>query len=100
GLPEGPPFEVPLLIQDRNFDLDEHGRLNGRLVYKTATEVMEAFPPFTVVNGKVWPVLEVRPSTYRLRVLNGSNARTYRLPVGGGGGPEARPVTPTRDHPW
>ena len=23
GLPEGPPFEVPLLIQDRNFDLDE-----------------------------------------------------------------------------
>ena len=22
GLPEGPPFEVPLLVQDRNFDLD------------------------------------------------------------------------------
>src|SRR3989442_2613264 len=40
---------------------------------------MEAFPPFTVVNGKVWPLLEVRPATYRFRVLNGSNARTYRL---------------------
>ena len=25
GLPEGPPFEVPLLIQDRNFDVDEQG---------------------------------------------------------------------------
>ena len=25
GLPEGPPFEVPLLIQDRNFDLDDAG---------------------------------------------------------------------------
>jgi o-aminophenol oxidase len=79
GLPEGPPFEVPLLIQDRNFDLDDEGRLTGRLVHKTDAEVMEAFPPFTIVNGKVWPVLEVQPATYRIRVLNGSNARTYRL---------------------
>jgi o-aminophenol oxidase len=79
GLPEGLPFEVPLLIQDRNFDTDEQGRLTGRLVHKTDPDVMEAFPPFTVVNGKVWPVLEVRPATYRFRVLNGSNARTYRL---------------------
>jgi spore coat protein A len=78
-LPEGPPFEVPLLIQDRNFDLDDQGRLTGRLVHKTDSETMEAFAPFTVVNGKVWPVLDVRPATYRLRVLNGSNARTYRL---------------------
>ena len=62
-LPEGPPFEVPLLIQDRNFDLDEQGQLTGRLVHKTDPEVMEAFPPFTVVNGKFWPVLEVRPAT-------------------------------------
>jgi FtsP/CotA-like multicopper oxidase with cupredoxin domain len=79
GLPEEPPFEVPLLIQDRNFDTDEQGRLTGRLVHKTDPEVMEAFPPFTVVNGKVWPVLDVQPATYRFRVLNGSNARTYRL---------------------
>jgi o-aminophenol oxidase len=79
GLLEGPPFEVPLLIQDRNFDLDDQGQLTGRLVHKTDPEVMEAFPPFTVVNGKVWPVLEVHPATYRFRVLNGSNARTYRL---------------------
>jgi FtsP/CotA-like multicopper oxidase with cupredoxin domain len=79
GLPEGPPFEVPLLIQDRNFDTDEQGRLTGRLVHKTDPEVMEAFPPFTVVNGKVWPLLDVQPATYRFRVLNGSNARTYRL---------------------
>jgi spore coat protein A len=79
GLPEGPPFEVPLLIQDRNFDLDDEGRLSGRLVHKTDPDVMEAFAPFTVVNGKVWPVLEVKPATYRFRVINGSNARTYRL---------------------
>jgi spore coat protein A len=88
GLPEGPPFEMPLLIQDRNFDLDDQGRLTGRLVHKTDPMVMEAFPPFTVVNGKVWPVLEVQPRTYRFRVINGSNARTYRLVVLRDGKPE------------
>jgi FtsP/CotA-like multicopper oxidase with cupredoxin domain len=93
GLPEGPPFEVPLLIQDRNFDVDEQGRLTGRLVHKTDPEVMEAFPPFTVVNGKVWPVLEVQPGTYRLRVLNGSNARTYRLVLLRDGAPELERIT-------
>ena len=88
GLPEGPPFEVPLLIQDRNFDLDDEGRFTGRLLHKTDPEVMEAFAPFTVVNGKVWPVLEVKPATYRFRVINGSNARTYRLVLLRHGRPE------------
>jgi FtsP/CotA-like multicopper oxidase with cupredoxin domain len=93
GLPEGPPFEVPLLIQDRNFDLDQDGRLSGRLVHKTDPEVMEAFPPFTAVNGKVWPVLEVRPDTYRFRVINGSNARTYRLVLTGSREPQLDRIT-------
>jgi FtsP/CotA-like multicopper oxidase with cupredoxin domain len=93
GLPEGPPFEVPLLIQDRNFDLEGDGRLTGQLVHKTDPEVMEAFPPFTVVNGKVWPVLEVRPGSYRFRVLNGSNARTYRLVLIGGGDSQLDRIT-------
>ena len=93
GLPEGPPFEVPLLIQDRNFGLDEAGRLTGQLVHKTDPEVMEAFAPFTVVNGKVWPLLEVEPATYRFRVLNGSNARTYRLVLLRDGEPEMDRIT-------
>ena len=93
GLPEGLPFEVPLLIQDRNFDLDERGQLTGLLVHKTDPEVMEAFPPFTVVNGKVWPVLDVQPATYRFRVLNGSNARTYRLVLVHDGRPELGRIT-------
>src|SRR5256884_2710835 len=54
---------------------------------------MEAFPPFTVVNGKVWPLLEVRPATYRFRVLNGSNARTYRLVLLRDGAPELERIT-------
>jgi o-aminophenol oxidase len=93
GLPEGPPFEVPLLIQDRNFGLDEQGELTGELVHKTDPDVMEAFPPFTVVNGKIWPVLDVQPATYRLRVLNGSNARTYRLVLLREGAPELERIT-------
>jgi o-aminophenol oxidase len=78
-LPEGPPFEVPLLLQDRNFGQGPDGRLTGELVHKTDPGTMEAFAPFTAVNGKVWPVLDVQPATYRLRVINGSNARTFRL---------------------
>jgi len=79
GLPEGPPYELPLLLQDRNFDLDADGRWTGDLLHKTDPEVMECFGPITTVNGKVWPVLDVEPATYRFRVLNGSNARTFRL---------------------
>ena len=93
GLPEGPPFEVPLLIQDRNFNLDDRGRLTGQLVHKTDPDVMEAFAPFTVVNGKVWPILDVQPATYRLRVINGSNARTYRLVLLRDGNSELERVT-------
>jgi len=93
GLPEGPPFEVPLLIQDRNFDIDERGRLTGLLVHKTDPDVMEAFAPFTVVNGKVWPELEVQPAIYRLRVINASNARTYRLVLVRNGSPELERIT-------
>ena len=79
GLPEGPPYELPLLLQDRNFDVDAAGRFTGALLHKTDPEVMECFGPITTVNGKVWPILEVEPTTYRFRVLNGSNARTFRL---------------------
>jgi spore coat protein A len=93
GLPEGPPFEVPLLIQDRNFGLDDQGRLTGDLVHKTEPNTMEAFAPFTIVNGKIWPVLDVQPATYRLRVINGSNARTYRLVLFGDGAPDLERIT-------
>jgi spore coat protein A len=92
-LPEGPPFELPLLIQDRNFDVDEGGGLTGRLVHKTDPDVMEAFAPFTTVNGKVWPVLDVQPASYRLRVINGSNARAYRLVLLRNGEPELDRIT-------
>jgi FtsP/CotA-like multicopper oxidase with cupredoxin domain len=92
-LPEGPPYELPLLITDRNFDVGPDGSLSGELVHKTDPEVMECFSPFTAVNGAVWPVVEVEPTTYRFRVLNGSNARTYRLVLTRDGEPDHGRIT-------
>ena len=35
--------------------------------------------PYTVVNGRIWPSCDVNAGPVRLRLLNGSNARTYCL---------------------
>ncbi len=93
GLPEGPPYELPLLLADRNFDTAPRGGLTGDLLHKTDPDVMECFGPFTVVNGAIWPRIEVEPATYRFRVLNGSNARTYRLVLTRDGEPDHARIT-------
>jgi spore coat protein A, manganese oxidase len=69
GLPQGE-YEVPLILQDRTFHTD------GSLAY-TMTEVQGGDTP--VVNGKAYPFLAVEPRRYRLRLLNGSNERHWRL---------------------
>jgi len=78
GLPAGK-YEIPLLIQDRNLDTAPDGTLNGRMLHKTTDDTMEFFGPFTTVNGTIWPYADVEARQYRLRVLNASNSRTYRL---------------------
>jgi spore coat protein A len=78
GLPSGP-YELPLLLQDRNLDTDAAGRLTGRLLHKVEEGTMEFFGPFTLVNGVIWPYADVEARRYRLRLLNGANARTFRL---------------------
>jgi spore coat protein A len=92
-LPEGPPYEVPLMLVDRNFDTASDGVVTGALLHKTDPDVMECFSPFTVVNGVIWPRLDVEPTTYRFRVLNGSNARTYRLVLSRDGRPDLGRIT-------
>jgi spore coat protein A len=92
NLPSGD-FEWPLIIQDRNFDTDGDN-LASRLLHKAETDTSkfvptdasplpqdtaEFFGPFTLVNGSLWPSVDVQPKPYRFRVLNGSNARTYQL---------------------
>jgi spore coat protein A, manganese oxidase len=77
--------DVPLMIMDRSFAAD------GSLRYPALDpELMD--PPgvygnyvagvlgdVILVNGKPWPAMEVAAVRYRFRILNGSNARRYRL---------------------
>ncbi|AOS62979.1 multicopper oxidase family protein [Actinoalloteichus hymeniacidonis] len=77
NLPSGDQ-EIPLIIGDRNLDADADGGLTGELVHKTVAA--RAFSgPFTLVNGAIWPHLDVERRWYRFRVLNAANARTYAL---------------------
>jgi spore coat protein A, manganese oxidase len=78
----GGPYEIPLVIQDRQFNPD------GTLLYPTsnipgAVWIGEYFGDIMLVNGKVWPFLEVEPRLYRFRILNGCNARILSLDMGG-----------------
>ncbi len=83
GLPRGE-YEMPLVIHDRFFNPD------GSLLYPVVTPgdpdprvpplwIPEFFGDTVLVNGKIWPHLEVKARKYRFRVLNASNARFYRL---------------------
>jgi len=85
GLPSGP-YEVTLSIQDRFFNPD------GSLLYPVAVQdpvdqeqgvppiwIPEFFGDTVLVNGKVWPFLEVEPRKYRFRILDASNARFYHM---------------------
>lgn len=77
GLPTTPEEgEIVAILQDRNIDVVD-GEL--RFLHKITPDTGEFFGPLTLVNGKLWPRVALRPATYRLRLLNGSNARTYRL---------------------
>jgi spore coat protein A len=73
-------FLIPLVLQDRMFDT------NGQLFFPNVGINPEHpfwIPEFVgdtiVVNGKVWPFLNVEPRRYRFLFINGSNARTYEL---------------------
>jgi len=81
GIPGGA-YEIPLVVQDRQFNAD------GTIRYPVsdiagASWIGEYFGDTMLVNGKVWPFLEVEPRMYRLRILNGCNARIVNLDVGG-----------------
>jgi spore coat protein A len=81
GIPGGA-YEIPLVIQDRQFNAD------GTFLYPTSdiegvTWIGEYFGDVMLVNGKVWPFLDVEPRMYRFRILNGCNARILNLAAGG-----------------
>lgn len=73
GLPAGE-FDVPLLIQDRRL-------ANGTPGYSpTMTDMADGYLGDTItVNGVPNAYFEVANGLYRFRLLNGANARIFRL---------------------
>lgn len=78
GLPVGTQ-DIPLVLQDRIFDAD------NQLVYITGgmvgmmNQMMGVLGDRVLVNGQPDVVLPVATQPYRLRLLNGSNARIFKL---------------------
>jgi len=66
-------YEVPAVIQDRTFTE------SGDLLYPPRIVGGGFFGDKVLVNGKVWPYLDVNQGKYRFRLLNGSQAREYTL---------------------
>ncbi|MFD4797542.1 multicopper oxidase family protein [Streptomyces anulatus] len=80
--------EIPLVLFDRNLDLDDDGAFTGDLLYKGIVVVDDPYElvrpftgPFNLVNGVIWPHLEVEAGWYRFRALNASNNRPYLLKI-------------------
>ncbi len=79
NLPSGE-YEIPLIVQDKRFNTD------GSINYNpNDMDVMSGyFGDYICVNGQ-WSVYhKVKTKVYRLRVLNGSNARVYNLTLSNG----------------
>lgn len=79
-LPSGK-YDMPIVIQDRTFNLD--GSFWFPSVGINPDEHPYWMPEFfgntIMVNGKVWPNMNVDQGVYRFRLLDGSNARFYTL---------------------
>ena len=77
NLPSGR-YEVPLTIFDRLItpDAQIYYPISER---ERAPWVPEVFGDAILVNGKLFPYLEVEPRKYRFRILNAANARFYHL---------------------
>ena len=94
-LPSGQ-YEVPLIIQDRTFltDGSMYYPQNGYYPdYKPAEFNYTQKNPYMMagyvgnaimVNGKVWPNMNVSKGQYRFRLLDASNARFYNISFSNG----------------
>jgi spore coat protein A, manganese oxidase len=81
-LPSGK-YEIPLVIMDRDL------RRDGQLSYPVSADpekpwVPEVFGEAHLINGKLFPYVEVEARKYRFRILNGANGRFYRLSLSEG----------------
>ncbi len=74
NLPSGG-YDVPLVIQDRSFDSQNQLAYSSHMMQR-----MQGFLGDQIfINGRPDFVLPVATRAYRLRLLNGSNSRIYKL---------------------
>ena len=83
NLPKGS-YEIPLVLFDRSFHPD------GRIYYPVSGKpgapwVSEYYGSAILVNGRIFPYLDVEPRKYRFRLLNSSNGSFYRLSLSANG---------------
>lgn len=78
GLPAGAE-DIPLVIQDRRFDADNQFAYIAPGMAGMMDQMMGILGDRILVNGRVAATLPVATQPYRLRVLNGANARIYKL---------------------
>jgi len=71
-LPAGP-YEIPLCIYDRLF------QINGELEYPGPRWTADYDGNAILLNGKLFPSLDVEPRPYRFRILNCSNGGFFTL---------------------
>ena len=74
GLPSGE-FEIPIVIQDRLFD-EQNQLIYARNMHD---RMVGFYGDRILVNGRPNFQIDVASRAYRLRVLNGSTARIYKL---------------------
>lgn len=65
--------DIPVAIQERNFTAD------NQWDYEKDYNADGVYGDTLVVNGTINPYFDVKTNMVRLRLLNGSNARTYTL---------------------
>lgn len=67
------PYDLPIVLQDRIINTQ-----TGQIVYDSNGH-NGYIGNVQLINGRPWPTIEVKRRKYRLRLLDGSNARIYRL---------------------
>jgi len=73
-LPSGE-YEIPVVIQDRRFD-SQNQLLYGASMHD---RTIGFYGDRILVNGQVDVSMDLASTAYRLRMINGSNARIYKL---------------------
>lgn len=64
--------DFPIIIQDRAF-------IDGKIQYENVANTLATLGDTIMINGVVNPKMSVAGGQVRLRILNGSNARNYKL---------------------